>query len=75
MAESEVEEYVEEEGKWKKIEKLPKKRWKLTVTTREATKEIEPITLSEATKLSRCLLALGEPIAQTKITELKEAME
>jgi hypothetical protein len=73
----ETEEYVEEEGKWKKVEPLPKKRWKLTVTTREATKEIEPITLAEATKLSKCLLSLGEPIATTKITELKlkEAME
>lgn len=69
----EVEEFIEEAGKWKKVE-LPKKHWKLIVTTREAVKEIEPITLTEATKLSKCLLKLGEPIAITKIVELKEVI-
>jgi len=70
-----VEEEVWDEKKgWVKVEQLPAKHWKLIVQTREATKEIEPITLADATRLSKCLLRLGEPIASTKIVELKEVV-
>jgi hypothetical protein len=75
MSLEDIEEEVwDEKTGWKKVEKLPPKHWKLIVQTREATKEIEPITLADATKLSKCLLRLGEPIAMTKIIELKEVV-
>ena len=72
MAEDEIIEEVYDEvaGKYITVPKLPKKRWKLIVTTREATKEIEPLTLPEATRLSKCLLQVGENIASTKIKEI-----
>ena len=75
MAETEgTEEYEEKEGKWVKVEPSAKRSWKLIVTTREATKEIEPLSLVQATRLSKCLLQIGEPIAMTKLVKLAEVV-